>query len=174
MSKATPEFPSGSGLTLATEPIVAPRLVIGSPGARLSVLLSSVLKRTGAHALTHRATIAANVPGSASPFAPSRVKGLNKCWHHLAREQINTLIRIHVTEDDGKERYALVHAPAHLLDDLRRGAFDPGGPERQALGKLPFFLDFGVTRADTDQELLRDINLIDIAAGRLAVLFEHV
>lgn len=60
MSKATPEFPSVSGLTLETEPIVAPRLVTGSPATRLSALLSSVLKRTGAQPLRKITKIAAH------------------------------------------------------------------------------------------------------------------
>src|SRR6202035_5245153 len=85
-------------------------------------------------------------------------KGLGECGHHLAREPIDALTRIHVAKNDRKKSNSPAHALAQKLDDLRRGAFDPGAPERQALRNLPFFFNFGVIGADTDQELLRDIN----------------
>src|SRR6516225_2650900 len=97
-----------------------------------------------------------------------------KCWHHLAREQIDALIRIHVAEDDREEGYSPADALVQVLDKLSRGAFDPSTPEGKALRHLPLLVDLGLIRADTDQQLLRDVNLIQIAAHGLAVLLKHV
>src|SRR5262249_50417352 len=99
---------------------------------------------------------------------------LTECWHYFAGKQIDALIRIHIAENDCKERNPFGHALAQPVDYLRRSTFDTCSPERQPLSDLPLFLNFILISADAHQKLLGDINLVNISSHRLAVMFENI
>src|SRR5438105_1564819 len=102
------------------------------------------------------------------------IAALRECRHYLAGEQFDALRRIQVAKDHREETDSFAHTFVQLFDNLGGRALDCSAPERQALRYFPLRLDFSVIRADAYQQLLRDVDRVEIAAYRLAVLLKHV